>query len=67
MKFNTDLGSKVGHLVDIYENAHQIDKFTLDGGYRTLVPVAYINKGVDLSQFESELLKYIEGNYGKQS
>ena len=67
MKFNTDLGSKVGHLVDIYENAHQIDKFSLDGDYRTLIPASYIKEGIDLSQFESELLNYIESNYGNQS
>lgn len=65
MKFNTDLGSKVGHLVDIYENAHQIDKFSLDGDYRTLIPAAYIREGIDLGQFEFELLKYVESNYGK--
>lgn len=67
IKFNTDLGSKVGHLVDIYENAHQIDKFSLDGDYRTLIPAAYIKEGIDLDQFESDLLKYIESNYGKQN
>jgi hypothetical protein len=66
MKFNTDLGTKVEHLVEIYENAHQIDKFSLDGDYRTLIPAGYIKEGKDLSQFESELLKYIESNYGKQ-
>ncbi len=65
MKFNTDLGSKVGHLVDIYANAHQIDKFSLDGDYRTLIPAGYIKDGVDLNGFESELLKYIESNYDK--
>lgn len=67
MKFNTDLSSKVGHLIDIYENAHQIDKFSLDGDYRTLIPAAYIKEGIDLGQFESKLLKYIESNYGKQN
>lgn len=67
MKFNTDLGSKVGHLVNIYENAHQIDKFSLDGDYRTLIPAAYIKDGTDLGQFESELLKYLESNYDKQN
>jgi hypothetical protein len=67
MKFNTDLGSKVGHLVDIYENAHQADKFSLDGDYRTLIPAGYIKEGIDLGVFESELLKYIESNYGKHN
>jgi hypothetical protein len=67
MKFNTDLGSKVGHLVDIYANAHQLDKFSLDGDYRTLIPAAYIKDGMELTGYESELLKYIESNYGKQN
>jgi len=65
MKFNTNLGSKVGHLVDIYKNAHQIDKFSLDGDYRTLIPAGYIKDGIDLGGFESELLNYIGNNYGK--
>lgn len=67
MRFNTDLGSKVGHLVDIYENAHQVDKFSLDGDYRTLIPADYIKDGIDLGHFESYLLKYIESNYSKQN
>jgi len=67
MKFNTDLGSKIGHLVDIYANAHQLDKFSLDGDYRTLIPAGYIKEGMELGRFESELLKYIESNYGKQN
>ncbi len=67
MKFNNDLGTRVGHLVDIYENAHQIDKFSLDGDYRTLIPAEYIKDGIDLGGFESELLKYLESNYVKQN
>jgi len=65
MKFNTDLGGRVDHLVHIYSNAHQMDKFSLDGDYRTLIPAGYIKDGMDLNGFESELLKYIESNYGK--
>jgi hypothetical protein len=60
MKFNTDVGTKVDHLVDIYANAHQLDKFSLDGDYRTLIPAAYVKEGMDLGGFEAELLKYIE-------
>lgn len=66
MKFNTDLGSKVDHLVDIYVNAHQLDKFSLDGDYRTLIPAAYVKEGMDLSGFETELLKYIGSNHSNQ-
>ncbi len=66
MKCNTDLGSKVGHLVDIYTNAFQEDKFSLDGDFRTLIPSKYIKEGLDLGGFEKDLLNYINSNYGKQ-
>ena len=65
MKFNTDLGSKVGHLVDIYSNAHQIDKFSLDGDYRTLIPAQYIKEGIELNGFETILIEYIKSKYAK--
>jgi len=39
-------------------------KFRLDGDYRTLIPTGYIKYGMDLEKFESELVKYIEINYG---
>ncbi|KQT35825.1 hypothetical protein ASG22_02045 [Chryseobacterium sp. Leaf405] len=67
MKFNIDLSSKVSHLVDIYENAHQVDKFSLDGDYRTLIPTGYINGGLALGLFENELLRYIEINHTKST
>lgn len=63
MKFNTDVGSKVGHLVDIYSNAHQEDKFSLDGDYRTLIPAKYIQEGIDLAGFEKSLLEVINIKY----
>ncbi|WP_417856729.1 sacsin N-terminal ATP-binding-like domain-containing protein [Xanthomarina gelatinilytica] len=65
MKFNTDVGSKVGHLVDIYSNAHQVDKFSLDGDYRTLIPAKYIQEGIDLADFEKSLIEDISNKYGK--
>ncbi|MDC6361610.1 MULTISPECIES: sacsin N-terminal ATP-binding-like domain-containing protein [Flavobacteriaceae] len=65
MKFNTDVGSKVGHLIDIYSNAHQVDKFSLDGDYRTLIPAKYILGGIDLASFEKSLIIAIKNKYGK--
>ncbi len=65
MKFNTDVGLNVGHLVDLYSYAHQEDKFSLDGDYRTLIPSKYIMNGLDLIDFEKELVNYINKNYGK--
>lgn len=64
MKFNTDVGSKVGHLIDIYSNAHQVDKFSLDGDYRTLIPAKYIQEGIDLASFEKSLIEGIKMKYG---
>lgn len=65
MKFNIDVGSNVGHLVDIFSTAHQEDKFSLDGDYRTLIPSKYIKDGLDLAHFERSLLDYFNANYGK--
>ncbi|WP_417237332.1 sacsin N-terminal ATP-binding-like domain-containing protein [Bizionia paragorgiae] len=59
MKFNLDVGSKVGHLIDIYSNSHQEDKFSLDGDYRTLIPAKYIQEGIELSGFEKSLIESI--------
>ena len=67
MKFNTDVGKNVKHLVSIYESAHQEDKFSLDGDYRTLIPSNYIREGIDLRGFEKSLLDYINANYSKQN
>lgn len=63
MKFNMDVGSKVGHLVDIYSNAHQVDKFSLDGDYRTLIPAKYIQEGLELGDFEISIVDYLKAVY----
>jgi hypothetical protein len=63
MWFNTDVGEKVGHLVDVYDaDARQEDEFRLDGDYRTHIPYRYITgEGVSLSTFEERLLSCIKG------
>ncbi len=65
IKFNTDVGGNVNHLVSIYSSAHQVDKFSLDGDYRTLIPSKYIKGGLDLNDFEKYLLNYINSKYAK--
>lgn len=65
MKFNTDVGKHVEHLVSIYSNAHQEDKFSLDGEFRTLIPAQYIKEGKDLNSFEKNLIEYINTKYAK--
>lgn len=67
MKFNLDVGSKVGHLVDIYSNSHQADKFSLDGDYRTLIPAKYIEDGIDLASFEKSLIEDINLRYRRNN
>lgn len=67
MKFNIDVGKHVEHLVTIYTNAHQEDKFSLDGDYRTLIPAQYINNGTDLNGFEKSLLELINTKYANQN
>lgn len=63
MKFNMDIGKRVEHLISVYENAHQHDKFSLDGDYRTLIPSAYIKEGLNLKDFETNLIKHLNNNY----
>jgi len=65
MKFNTDVGKHVEHLVSVYENAQQEDEFSLDGDYRTHIPSKYIKEGMYLNGFETSLLEYFNSKYGK--
>ncbi len=65
MKFNTDVGTRVDHLVTLYANAHQEDEFSIDGDYRTHIPSGYIKEGKDLIDFETILLGYINNRYDK--
>jgi hypothetical protein len=67
MKFNIDVHEKVGHLVDIYANAHQADKFSLDGDFRTLIPLGYVNEGLGLKDFESRLIEYLNSKCVEQA
>lgn len=62
MKFNTDIGDHVEHLVEIYDSAHQENEFCLDGDFRTRIPMNYIKGGIDLERFEKRLLENINNN-----
>lgn len=66
MKFNTDIGLHVSHLIPVYQTAHQRDKFSLDGDYRTLIPSDYISSGIGLVEFEKELVSHLKRINDKQ-
>lgn len=60
MKFNTDVGTRVKSLVDIYkDDRSHIDDFRLDGDYRTYIPYWYIKEGIDLRAFEEYLRSHL--------
>jgi len=66
MYFNSDIGERVGHLISIYNETNQPDKFSLDGDYRTLIPSKYIKEGSGLKDFVNQLLDYLKKEYHNQ-
>ncbi|MDD2635139.1 MAG: DUF3883 domain-containing protein [Bacteroidales bacterium] len=67
MKFNNDVGEKVGHLIEILNETNDPEKFSLYGDYRTMIPKSYIDLGNNLEEFEDNLIAYLKINYGKQN
>ncbi|UPT68642.1 MAG: DUF3883 domain-containing protein [Sphingobacteriales bacterium JAD_PAG50586_3] len=67
MYFNTDIGERVEHLISIYQETNQPDKFRLDGDYRTHIPLKYIEKGSGLEDFENLLVEYLKKEHSKKS
>ena len=60
--FNTDIGSKVEHLINVLEHTNDMESIQLDGEYRTRVPMSYIETGKKLDVFEEYLIEHIK-NY----
>ena len=56
IRFNTDIGKEVLHLIDILNQTNEPDTIHLDGDFRTLVPMKFIDKGIDLNEFEKYLI-----------
>lgn len=63
MNFNSDIGEHVEHLISIYHETREHDKFRLDGDYRTLIPAKYIKEGSGLKDFVIELISYLKKEY----
>ncbi len=56
IRFNNDIGSKVGHLIDVLNQANEPNTIHLDGDFRILVPQSYIEGGMTLKDFETHLI-----------
>ncbi|AUC13700.1 hypothetical protein BTO06_00415 [Tenacibaculum sp. SZ-18] len=57
IKFVNNIGEKVEHLVEVFEQTKQLDEIHLDGDYRTLVPQKVIEAfGLSFRRFEDYLI-----------
>ncbi|GJM35939.1 MAG: hypothetical protein DHS20C18_49400 [Saprospiraceae bacterium] len=59
--FVNNIGEKVEHLVEVFEQTNQLDEIHLDGDYRTLVPQKVIEAfGISFNQFEDYLINSLK-------
>lgn len=59
IKFNTDIGDEVIHLIDVLNQTNEPNTIHLDGDYRTLIPQTYIDTGKNMDDFESFLASFL--------
>lgn len=60
IKFNTDIGNNVSHLIDVLNKSSEPETIHLDGDFRTLIPQTYIGTGIDLTEFETFIVDYLK-------
>lgn len=60
IKFNTDIGDKVVHLIDVLSKSNEPETIHLDGDFRTLIPQTYIAEGMDLTKFEAFIVGFLK-------
>lgn len=60
IKFNTDIGQNVIHLIDVLNKSSEPNSIHLDGDFRTLIPQIYIEKGLNLTEFETFIIDYLK-------
>lgn len=65
IRFNTDIGTKVEHLINVLEQTDVADEIRLDGEFRTYIPKSYIEEGITLKEFEEFLIKELQNSYAK--
>jgi hypothetical protein len=64
IRFNTDIGCKVIHLIEVLNQANEPNTIHLDGDFRTLVPQTYIEDGMTLNDFETYLISFLNEENG---
>ncbi|MDX6182447.1 DUF3883 domain-containing protein [Flavobacterium sp. Fl-77] len=60
IKFNTDIGNNVVHLIDVLNKSSEPETIHLDGDFRTLIPQTYIGKGMNLDKFETFIIDFLK-------
>ncbi|NIJ52312.1 protein NO VEIN domain-containing protein [Dyadobacter arcticus] len=60
IRFNKDIGYEVTHLVDVLNQTKEPDTIRLDGDYRTLVPIKFMENGLSITDFEDFLSEFVE-------
>jgi hypothetical protein len=61
IKYVTDIGNHVEHLVDVLKQTNETQEIHLDGDYRTLIPQKKIEEfGISVSQFENYLIDILK-------
>lgn len=59
IRFNKEIGYEVAHLIGVLNQTNELDTIHLDGDYRTLVPIKFIEKGMELKIFENYLIELL--------
>jgi hypothetical protein len=61
IKFVTDIGIQVKHLIEVLKQSNMEEEIHLDGDYRTLVPQSIVNdSGISFSGFETYLIDLLK-------
>ena len=59
IKFNKEIGYEVVHLIGVLNQTNEPETIHLDGDYRTLIPMKFIEKGITLTEFEKYLIAFL--------
>ena len=58
--FDNEIGHEVTHLISVLNQTNDIETIHLDGDYRTLVPMKFIDKGLNFDEFEKYLIEFLK-------
>lgn len=60
IRFNTTIGYEVTHLIEVLNQTNEAETIHLDGDFRTLVPMKYVDYGKTLSDFEDFIINHLK-------